>query len=98
MKVILTVFRFNEVLVESGILLIHPLINNASDKMGLYKNAVGVLRRDKMRRLFRMKPIQYNSLVQMPIALSGNTMKMYGRYAGDVWSNSPSEVNIYVQL
>ncbi|KAL5006069.1 hypothetical protein ScPMuIL_017227 [Solemya velum] len=80
---------FNEVLVESGVLLIHPLMNEASDKMSLYKRAAGNLHREKMRQLFRRNPHRYSNMVHMPILLAGNTMKIVGRDEGDNWSPSP---------
>ena len=65
-------FRFNEVLVDSGILLIHPLLK-ASSKVSVMQQAASRVTKDKMKSLLRRRP---RMMTTLPEIICGNQVQI----------------------
>ena len=66
-------FRFNEVLVDSGILLIHPLLK-ASSKVSVMQQAASRVTKDKMKSLLRRRPRRM--MTTLPDIICGNQVQI----------------------
>ena len=65
-------FRFNEVLVETGLLLIHPLLKDADTSRAMIQ-AASTINRDKMKMLLRRRGRGLSIMTKMPMeGIKGN--------------------------
>ena len=64
--------RFNDVFVESGVLLVHPLLNKASaDKTEIYSNIAATVTKETLAKMVKKKKKRIDDLMELPSVLEG---------------------------